>query len=32
MAVKNLFSGARFIGQAEGEKRITTSFRGRVAI
>jgi len=28
MAVKNLFSGARFIGQAEGEKRIYYIFQG----
>jgi hypothetical protein len=28
MAIKNLFSGARFIGQAEGEKRTYYIFHG----
>jgi hypothetical protein len=28
MAVKNLFSGAKFIGQAEGERRTYYIFQG----
>jgi hypothetical protein len=32
MTVKHLFSGARFIGEAEGERRTYYVFQGRVAI